>query len=274
MDLLLQIALMPRKLIHLLALTLLAQTFVAILGVYILFGGFAFGAPRASAPSHSCPVELANATQLLLVSTNNMSTFQARLQLFEIDASSNVWRKLDQPKLAVIGRNGLAWSWVSEESARADEPIKHEGDGKTPAGLFRVGDAFGFEPSKIDGYIRLIPGRHLCVDDPISSYYNMLVSDYPRPSGLKGEEMGSIALYRKGFFIDYPTNAERRAGSCIFIHVWRSSLKGTNGCIATAQSTVEKLHRWVRPKNAVIAIFPEREVRFIEECLNINDKKQ
>jgi L,D-peptidoglycan transpeptidase YkuD (ErfK/YbiS/YcfS/YnhG family) len=180
---------------------------------------------------------------------------------------------LEQPKLAVIGRNGLAWSWVSEESARPDESIKYEGDGKTPAGLFRVGDAFGFDPSKIDGYIRLIPGRHLCVDDPISSYYNKIVSDYPRPLGLKGEEMGSISLYRKGFFIDYPTNAERRAGSCIFIHVWRSSMKGTNGCIATAQSTVEKLHRWVRQKNTLIAIFPEREMRHIEECLNINDKE-
>jgi hypothetical protein len=43
---------------------------------------------------------------------------------------------------------------------------------------------------------------------------------------------------------------------------------------AFTAAAAEKLHRLVRSKNAVIAIFPEREVRFIEECLNINDKKQ
>jgi L,D-peptidoglycan transpeptidase YkuD (ErfK/YbiS/YcfS/YnhG family) len=273
MDLLLPVALTPRKLMHFLAASSLSKTFSVVFGVGLLFGGSAFAAPAGLTSSQSCPVELTKATQLLLVSTNNMSTSQAHLRLFELDASSNVWRMLEQTKLAAVGRNGLAWSWVSQEFARANESIKSEGDGKTPAGLFRIGDAFGFGPSQIDGYIRLIPGQHLCVDDPASSYYNKIVSAYPRPPGLRGEEMGSISLYRKGFFIDYPTNAERRAGSCIFIHVWRSSMKGTNGCIAAAQSTVEQLHRWIRPKNAVIAILPQREVTRIEECLNLNDRK-
>ena len=52
--------------------------------------------------------------------------------------------------------------------AKKDEPVKHEGDKRTPAGIFRVAGPFGFEPNKISGYTKLEPGRSFCVDDATS----------------------------------------------------------------------------------------------------------
>ena len=33
--------------------------------------------------------------------------------------------------------------------------------------------------------------------------------------------MRATLLYRRGLVVDYPTDAANKAGSCIFIHVWR-----------------------------------------------------
>ena len=79
--------------------------------------------------------------------------------------------------------------------------------------------------------------------------------------------MGAIGLYRRGFFIDYPTNAAERAGSCIFVHVWRSKNSGTSGCVALTQSDVEAIQNWVRPREAVIAILPHVEAKTLETCI-------
>ena len=228
-------------------------------------------ASTAAMPAHAepaaCPAALATASQLLLVSATSLNAQSARLRLFERASSDAEWLARGRPSNAVIGRNGLAWARSESDRPDGRARVKVEGDGKTPAGVFRLGAAFGFAASDVEGYVRLVPGRHLCVDDPASPSYNTVVSETPRPAGLKGEEMGKIGLYRRGFFVDYPTNAAQRAGSCIFVHVWRSPTSGTSGCVALPLPTVEELHRWVRPKQALIAILPGPEAEELVRCL-------
>ena len=64
-------------------------------------------------------------------------------------------------------------------------------------------------------------------------------------------------MYRRGLLVDYPTDAERQAGSCIFIHVWRSPTTGTAGCVAVPEPRVEALQDF-SAGGAVLAILPRR----------------
>ena len=61
---------------------------------------------------------------------------------------------------------------------KAGDPAKHEGDGRSPAGVFPIGAAFGFEEEKPE-WLRLpylpLNDATECVDDAGSSYYNAVV---------------------------------------------------------------------------------------------------
>ena len=266
MDLLLQIALERADRQRRPGAPLTRRCPAVIANAILLLGTLAAATPARADPA-SCPVALATALQVLLVSADGMNTKIARLRHFERTSLDREWRARGGSVSAVLGRSGLAWAPSVADRSTDREPVKVEGDGRTPAGVFQLGPAFGFAASDIEGYVRLVPGRHLCVDDPASPLYNTVVSETPRPAGLKGEEMARIGLYRRGFFVDYPTNAARRAGSCIFIHIWRSPTSGTSGCVAFSPAIVDDLHRWVKPKQALIAILPDPEAAEFVTCL-------
>ena len=61
---------------------------------------------------------------------------------------------------------------------------------------------------------------------------------------VSGEDMRKIDLYRRGLVVDYPTDRAARAGSCIFIHVWRGEGRGTAGCVALPEARVAALQEF------------------------------
>ena len=65
-----------------------------------------------------------------------------------------------------------------------------------------------------------------------------------------------LPMYRRGLVVDYPTDARKMAGSCIFIHVWRSPTTGTAGCVAMPEPRVEALQDFAAD-GAVIAVLPQ-----------------
>ena len=215
----------------------------------------------------TCPIELQSATQLVLVNIPSVSLHRAAVTRFERATTTEPWRISGARMPAVIGRKGFGWAPSFRDRATTSAPHKIEGDGKTPGGIFRLGNAFGFGASSVSGYVRLSPGKEFCVSDPKSPDYNRIIPKKPAHS-IDGEDMGAIGLYRRGLFIDYPTNAAERAGSCIFVHVWRAENSGTSGCVAFSQSDVEVLQTWVRSQKAVIAILPSAEAKNIETCLS------
>ena len=83
---------------------------------------------------------------------------------------------MDGPIPAVVGRNGLAWGRGIHLEPPAGGPQKREGDGKAPAGIFRLGIAFGYGPGDSAPWIRLpyqqMTERIKCVDDVASPFYN------------------------------------------------------------------------------------------------------
>jgi D-alanyl-D-alanine dipeptidase len=81
-----------------------------------------------------------------------------------------------------------------------------------------------------------------------------------------GEDMGLEPLYRQGLFVDYPTSAAHRGGSCIFVHVRRAQTAGTAGCVAMAEDDVRELQQWSAGKKTAIGILPESAWKTLRSC--------
>ncbi len=216
------------------------------------------GAPvSAAVPAveQTCPEPLASATRLLLVTTDGMKALRADAQLYERPVPGAPWMAAGAARRAVAGRAGLGWGPGHRGFQLPGEPVKAEGDGRSPAGFFPLGRPFGFGDDKGD-FLKLVPGECFCVDDPASPRYNAIVAEALAGPGISGERMWTVAQYRRGLLIGYPTDREARAGSCIFVHIWRSPDEGTAGCVALAESDVAELQRWSRPGTTAIGILP------------------
>ena len=106
----------------------------------------------------------------------------------------------------------------------------------------------------------------LCVDDPRSKFYNTIRLRAEVDAGTSVEEMWRIPFYRAGLIVEYPTDRDKRRGSCIFIHVWRSPTHGTAGCIALPEARVKLLQQFSQG-GAVLAILPDNALQRLSGCL-------
>ncbi|MET0625641.1 MAG: L,D-transpeptidase family protein, partial [Pyrinomonadaceae bacterium] len=167
-----------------------------------------------------------------------------------------------------VGRTGLAWGVGLVDTVGAVGPRKREGDGKAPAGVFKLGPAFGFADARAASARLRLPYKPLtpsteCVDDPASRRYNLVVE-----RGASGpadwnssEHMREVEGYRWGLVVAH--NAAPPApgrGSCIFLHIWAGPEKGTAGCTAMEQSNLEALLGWLDPsKRPLLVQLPDGE---------------
>lgn len=166
----------------------------------------------------------------------------------------------------MLGWAGLAWG-IGLHPSIGDGPVKEEGDGRSPAGIFAFGSAFGYAPPEQAAFIKMPYTQATsdldCVDDPSSSFYNQLVhSDAVQPDWYSAEPMRrSDSLYRWGLVVQHNTKSPQPgAGSCIFMHIWRDSQDSTVGCTATDESQVKDLLGWLDPaKSPRLVQLPQAE---------------
>ena len=215
----------------------------------------------------ACPAALGQATRLVLVETADMSSIAARLRRFERSATGQPWREIGRAKPAVVGKSGLGWGWTFAKDVGSGEPMKHEGDLRAPAGFYPLGRPFGLIPAGFAGYLTLQPEESFCVADASSPHYGAIVSRAVAGKAVAGEEMWRVALYKRGLVVDYPPNRAGNAGSCVFIHIWRSPASGTAGCVALAEAGVKELQTWAKLGTAVIGILPKAAFDRFAACL-------
>jgi D-alanyl-D-alanine dipeptidase len=224
--------------------------------------------PLGATPAlaQSCPAPLAEARRLVLVTAATMNATPATVQLFERPAPGASWRALGPPEPALIGRAGMGWSHFFRKLARPGEPIKVEGDKRAPAGIFAIGRSFGTLASARPDYLHVTDDT-VCVHDLSSSAYNTITSRAAIGPKVGVENMSRmLPMYRRGIVVDYPTDAAARAGSCIFIHVWKSPKTGTAGCVALPQPRVEALQDFAQD-GAAVAILPRGALDRFGGCL-------
>ena len=220
----------------------------------------------APAIAQSCPPPLDAALRLVLVTTPDMDSSKARLQLFERSAAAEPWRSVSADEPAMVGKMGLAWGFPFLRYKREGEPEKVEGDKRTPAGFFKLGPSFGFARVKRDNYIAVEPGETVCVEDPASPFYNTITTRAKLAPETKADNMRDTSLFRNGLFVDYPSDRATRRGSCIFIHVWKTPDTKTSGCVALPEPRVEALQAFAAA-GAVLGVLPETARDRFSRCL-------
>jgi L,D-peptidoglycan transpeptidase YkuD (ErfK/YbiS/YcfS/YnhG family) len=221
--------------------------------------------PMQRAFAQSCPAPLGDARRLVLVTARTMNDMPAAMQLYERASPAEPWRALGPSEPVVLGKAGMGWSHFFRRHAKAGEPVKVEGDKRAPAGVYPIGRSFGTVPSPRPGHLQVTDDT-VCVYEPSSPRYNTITSR--KLAGPVNVENMSKALpmYRRGLVVDYPTDGRARAGSCIFIHVWRSPTTGTAGCVAMPEPRIEALQDFVAG-GAVLAILPEPALGRFGACL-------
>lgn len=222
-------------------------------------------AAMAPAAAQTCREPLASARRLALVTAVGMNTSQATLRLYERAAPGASWRAVSPAEPALIGKAGMAWSPFFRALAQHGEPVKAEGDKRAPAGFYRIGGAFGFGADPRPGYTRISEGM-TCVDDPASAHYNRITTRRTVGPAVSGENMWRVPEYRRGLFVDYPTDRRARAGSCIFIHLRVPGKTGTGGCVALPEARLVALQDFAAP-GAVIGILPRQALSRLAACL-------
>jgi len=220
----------------------------------------------AAALAQSCPVILSNANRLVLVTTETMDSTPATAQLFARASAGERWRALGPPEPALVGRAGMAWAHTFRHLARAGEPIKAEGDKRAPAGVYPIGASFGTVPSVRAGHLQVTDDT-VCVDDLDSPAYNTITSRSLIGPKVHAENMSkALPMYRRGLLVDYPTDVAAKAGSCIFIHVWRSPTRGTGGCVSMPEERILALQEFAEA-GTVVAILPRFALSRLRGCL-------
>lgn len=221
----------------------------------------------APSPVLAAPMSaLGSSQQLVVVTTPDWNNTGGTLRRFDRDDSQGAWRPVASAIPVVIGRTGLAWGDGGLASSMG-QPIKHEGDGRSPAGLFPLDTAFGFAPQSELSWIRLPyaalqPGSD-CVDDEASAYYNTVVdrAAVARIDWNSAEHMRQIAQYRLGVIVGYNANPPKKGrGSCIFLHIWSGPQSTTAGCTALDAGALESLMRWLdRSRRPMLVQLPAGE---------------
>lgn len=211
---------------------------------------------------HVTPLQEEQHQQLVLVISDNWQADNGLLYRYEKVAGR--WRKAGAITQVTLGRTGLAWGIGLHDKQQAQ--VKKEGDGKAPAGIFALGDAFGYLTKLNTGLAyQQMSANDFCIDVNGSPYYNQIVSKLDvGEQGIKGSSepmrrdihLNDDQLYQKALVVKHNAENISAAGSCIFMHIWQSANKATAGCTAMSETSITELLAWLdaRKKPLYIAL--------------------
>ena len=199
---------------------------------------------------------LANSSQVLFVKTPSDSSTKGTMLLYERKNDHSKWKQADSFAV-IVGRSGLAKDINASISFDNDFPTKHEGDGKSPSGIFKLGKVFSYHDIKnLHMPFVQVDTNFYCVDDVASSYYNTLIKQDTTKHDFNSFEYmrRKDSLYEYGVWVLYNSDPVTKGnGSCIFLHIWNNENSSTSGCTAMAKENMLKLIHWLdERKNPVL----------------------
>ncbi len=179
--------------------------------------------------------ELDTIQQLLLVINDNDVSHTAIL--IALEKKNKKWKIKFNPMLASIGRNGFALPGK-----------KIEGDGKSPTGLYALGQLFSYE-KKVNTRLPFIQttSDDKWIDDPNHIDYNKYIKGNTSAASFEHLFLSSI-YYKYCTVIEYNTHpVVKGKGSAIFFHVADEKYSPTAGCVAIQETNMHKIIKWLKP---------------------------
>jgi L,D-peptidoglycan transpeptidase YkuD (ErfK/YbiS/YcfS/YnhG family) len=184
--------------------------------------------------------ELSASEQLVVVLSPELNATEASMQRYEKGIQ---WVKIGNQVPVTLGRSGLGY-------VAFKEPLKNEGDGRSPSGLFSITATFGYDQNTTFKLPYWYADENLyCVDDVNDSRYNKILRIFEKTSLPSSYEVmrRSDGIYRYGAVIGYNPSAQNGRGSCIFIHLNKSNKAPTSGCTAMDEVPLLELLNWLDP---------------------------
>lgn len=206
------------------------------------------------------------ARQMLVITTKNWNSVNGQLQRFQRNPVTLKWTALSGKLPVVVGRNGMGWG-IDVLGYGYAGPAKAEHDYRTPAGVYKIGPAFGY-PRKSPLRLKLpyipVDDTYFC-NDNLGDDYNQLIYNKDNPIQT---EWRDVELFRWGAIIQYNMDTPiQGAGSCVFMHIWESPSIGTKGCVAMSVENLEAVLKWLDPEqNPVIVIMPKSEYKNLQKA--------
>ena len=196
----------------------------------------------------------AECRQLVVVRAAGVEAVEAQVWVLQRMDDDSPWKSLMGPMPAVVGRRGVGWGKGGPDLVNpGGYPEKREGDGRSPAGIFRLPFAFGAGASSPEsvrmpwtGCTETLRG----VDDVKSKYYNRMVDealiadkDWDSAEIMRRED----GAYDLGLMIGHNPDRVAGGGSCIFLHIWKGPGQGTSGCTALRREDVREILQALDP---------------------------
>lgn len=210
-----------------------------------------------------CAAEISKSEQLIVVTTKGWNENSGTLQRYE--KQEGHWKSVGKPIAIHLGRNGLGWG-IGLHTIPKDAPyVKHEGDGRAPAGIFALKQAFGYEPFDVKYPYSVYKETDHCVDDVHSKLYNKIVDSTKVDVDYKSKERMKFPknYYKYGVVVNHnhidEEGAVPGAGSCIFIHIKDVP---TAGCTVMDESQMKELIKWLeKQKQPLLIQAPQSEIK-------------
>jgi D-alanyl-D-alanine dipeptidase len=227
-------------------------------------------ASRLPALSAAAQQQFQDATHVVTVSTASWNAPAGKLSVFAREGTG--WKRLHGPIEVNVGKKGLGWGrGVTLPPSGTSAPVKKEGDGRAPAGVFRIGQALGYDATPPPGLklpYRQVTKQVHCVDDAAHEAYNRIVeltagetatwksSEVMRRDD---EQYRLIALVdHNGLLEDSPPR--KGSGSCIFLHIRRAAGSPTVGCTSMAREDLTTVLSLLPARGTLLIQLPEKEL--------------
>ena len=181
-------------------------------------------------------IDLAKVKQLVV--TYKLDGKDKGYKVMGLEKSKGKWKLAIAPVKASTGRNGFA-----------QENEKKEGDGKTPNGLYALGQLYSYEKD-VDTKIHFqqVDSLDKWIDDSSSNDYNKYVRGETSAKSFEHLKLNSID-YKYCMVIEYNTNpVVKGKGSAIFFHVANEKYAPTAGCVAIAENDMLQFLKWFKPR--------------------------
>jgi D-alanyl-D-alanine dipeptidase len=207
---------------------------------------------------------LSQSSQMVVVMTGGWTNSEGLMRRFE--RSDRAWQQVGPSVPVVLGSNGLGWGRGLPPPSPSG-PQKKAGDGRSPAGIFRLTYAFGYAPADEVPEIKLpyvqCTESVECVMDTASSYFNIIMD---RRSVAKVDWSSSEKMrlnddeHKLGVFVAHNTSpADPEAGSCVFMCIWKEPVQPTDGNTAMRIGDIERLLGWLDPRSSPVLVQLPRE---------------